>query len=62
MLCKLVIKQNEALRSRMIRYISENPKQDPERREAAKKRLETNQATYEKKRGRKKGASRTTWH
>ena len=30
------------------RYISENTEQAPERREAAKKRLETNQATYEK--------------
>ena len=47
---KSIIKQNEALRSRMVtdRYISENQEKSPEVREAAKKRLETNQATYEK--------------
>ena len=47
---KSIIKQNEALRSRMLsdRYISENQEKTPEVREAAKKRLEKNQATYEK--------------
>ena len=37
---KSIIKQNEALRSRMVtdRYISENTEQAPERREAAKKK------------------------
>ena len=36
---KSIIKQNEALRSRMVtgRYISESLEQAPERREAAKK-------------------------
>ena len=37
---KSIIKQNEALRSRMVadRYISESPEQAPERREAPKKK------------------------
>ena len=56
---KSIIKQNEALRSRINgdRFISENQERTPEIRESAKKRLEKNQATYEKKRERKKGAS-----
>ena len=46
---KSIIKQNEALRSRMVsdRYISENQEKTPEVREAAKKRLEKNHVTYE---------------
>ena len=53
---KSTIKQNEALRSRMVsdRYISENQEKKPEIREAAKKRLEKNQATYEKNEEEKK--------
>ena len=53
---KSIIKQNEALRSRMIadRYISENQEKTTEVRNEAKKRLETNQATYEKNEEEKK--------
>ena len=53
---KSIIKQNEALRSRMIsdRYISENQEKTPQIREAAKKRLEKNQTTYEKNEEEKK--------
>ena len=53
---KSIIKQNEALRSRMNndRYISENQEKSPEIRESAKKRLEKNQATYEKNEEEKK--------
>ena len=53
---KSIIKQNEALRSRMVsdRYISENQEKTPEVRKAAKKRLEKNQATYEKNEEEKK--------
>ena len=47
---KSIIQQNDALRSRMIsdRYISENQEKTTEARKEAKKRLERNQATYEK--------------
>ena len=47
---KSIIKQNEALRSRMAadRYISENQEKTTEAINEAKKRLERNQATYEK--------------
>ena len=53
---KSIIKQNEALRSRMVsdRYISENQEKKPEVRESAKKRLEKSQATYEKNEEEKK--------
>ena len=53
---KSIIKQNEALRSRMVsdRYILENQEKTPEVREAAKNRLEKNQATYEKNEEEKK--------
>ena len=53
---KSIIKQNEALRSRMVsdRYISENQEKTPEVRKAAKKRLEKNHATYEKNEEEKK--------
>ena len=53
---KSIIKQNEALRSRMIadRYISENQEKTTEVRNEAKKRLERNQATYEKNEEEKK--------
>ena len=47
---KSINKQNEAQRSRILsdRYISENQEKTPEVREAAKKRLARNHATYEK--------------
>ena len=47
---KSIIKQNEALRSRINadKYISENQEKKSEVREAAKKRMERNQATLEK--------------
>ena len=51
-----IIKQNEALRAR-IRIdmgLSENQEKTPEIREAAKKRLEENQATYDKNEEEKK--------
>ena len=53
---KSIIKQNEALRARINndRHISENQEKTPEIREAAKKRLEKNQATYEKNEEEKK--------
>ena len=53
---KSIIKQNEALRSRITtdRYISENQEKTAEIRESAKKRLEKNQATYEKNEEEKK--------
>ena len=53
---KSIIKQNDALRSRMIsdRYISENQEKITEARNEAKKRLERNQATYEKNKLEKK--------
>ena len=45
-----IIKRNEALRSRIIadKYISENQEKGAEEREEAKKRIERNQAAYEK--------------
>ena len=60
---KSIIKQNQALRSRMVifKYISENPEQTPERREETKKDGKKSNNLW-KKRGRKKGASRRTWH
>ena len=53
---KSIMKQNEALRTRnnADRYISENQEETPEIRESAKKRLEKNQATYEKNEEEKK--------
>ena len=53
---KSIIKQNEALRSRILadKYISENQEKKAEVREAAKKRMETNQATFEKNEEEKK--------
>ena len=61
---KSIIKQNEALRSRMVadRYISENQEKTPEIREAAKKKDSKKIKQLIKTRERKKGASRTTWH
>ena len=61
---KSIIKQNEALRSRMIadRFISENQEKTTEARNKAKKRLDKNQATYEKNEEEKKRASSTAWH
>ena len=51
-----IIKQNEALRARINidMGLSENQEKTPEIREAAKKRLEKNQATYEKNEEEKK--------
>ena len=56
---RLIIKQNEALKDRINkdRFLSENQEKTPEIREAAKKRLEKNQATYEKNEEEKKRAS-----
>ena len=53
---KSIIKQNEALRARIKSdmFISENQEKTPEIRESAKKRLEKNQATYEKNEEEKK--------
>ena len=53
---KTIIKQNEALRSRITadRYISENKEKTTEVRNEAKKRMEKNQATYEKNEEEKK--------
>ena len=53
---KSIIKQNEALRSRILsdKYISENQEKKPEVREAAKKRMERNQATFDKNEEEKK--------
>ena len=53
---KSIIKQNEALRSRINadKYISENQEKSSEVREAAKKRMERNQATFEKNEEEKK--------
>ena len=53
---KSIIKQNEALRSRINNdsFLSENQEKTPEIRESAKKRLEKNQATYEKNEKEKK--------
>ena len=47
---KSIIKQNDALRSRIVTdmYISETQEKAPEIREAAKKKTGKNQATYEK--------------
>ena len=53
---KSILKQTEALRSRMVldMYISENPKETPERGEESKNRLEKNKVTYEKNEKEKK--------
>ena len=53
---KSIIKQNETLRSRILadKYISENQEKSSEVREAAKKRMERNQATFEKNEEEKK--------
>ena len=53
---KSIIKQNEALKSRIIadKYISENQKKKPEARQAAKERMERNEATYEENEEEKK--------
>ena len=53
---KSIIKQNEALRSRILadKYISENQEKSLEERKAAKKRMERNQATFEKNEEEKK--------
>ena len=53
---KSIIKQNEALRSRITadRYISENQEKTTEVRNEAKKRMEKNQATYDKNEEEKK--------
>ena len=50
------MKQNEALRARISadRYNSKNEEKTPEMRESAKKRMEKNQATYEKNEEEKK--------
>ena len=47
---KSIIKHNKALKTRILMdvYISENPKETPERGEESKNRLEKNKATYEK--------------
>ena len=56
---KSIIKQNEALKNRINkdRFLSENQEKTPEIRESATKRLEKNQATYEKNEEEKKRAS-----
>ena len=53
---KSIIKQNQALRARinLDMSLSENQEKTPEIREAAEKRLEENQATYEKNEEEKK--------
>ena len=53
---KSIIKQNKALRSRILAdmYISENQEKSPKVIEAAKKRMEINQATFEKNEEEKK--------
>ena len=53
---KSIIKQNQALRPRITLdlSLSENQEKTPKIREAAKKRLERNQATYEKNEEEKK--------
>ena len=53
---KTIIKQNEALRSRIIadKYVAENQEKKPEARQAAKERIERNEATFEKNEEEKK--------